>query len=41
MVHFDGRAVGGAPGAKIFIYGAITNTLAHDGEKIPGRGFWA
>ena len=23
---FDGRAVGGAPGA-IFIYGAITNTL--------------
>ena len=26
MVHFDGRVVGGAPGA-IFIYSAITNTL--------------
>ena len=39
MVHFDGRAVGGAPGANIFIYGAITNTLAYDGEKIPGRIF--
>jgi len=33
---FDGRAVGGAPGA-IFIYGAITNTF--DCKKIPGRVF--
>ena len=37
MVNFDGRAVGGAPGA-IFIYSAITNTL-YDCEKIPGRVF--
>jgi len=37
---FDGRAVGGAPGA-IFIYGAsITNTLLWL-RKDPGTRFWA